>query len=370
MTTSTASVLLLTLGCGIALGWLLREYVGRTVWRRQDELSGRIGTLVDPLRNALDELTEHIDLVEQNRTQSYAGLREQVAGMQRTSELLSERTGQLVAALRSPQTRGRWGEIQLERVVELSGMARYCDFDTQIEIDGRRPDLVVRLSGDRRIVVDAKVPFDAYLDAIQAEQPAERTRHRARHAQALRGHVDQLAAKRYWAAFDRVPEFVVLFLPGDAFLDAALSTDAGLLDHAFGRNVILATPTTLIALLRTIAHGWRQQALSENAATIQRLGRELYERIGVVGRDLDRLGSQLGKSVDAFNRVVVATDDRVLATARELAGLELFESPVSPTRRVTRRPVSGGPDPSTPAEHNTDNSANSRSTTGADDEIR
>ena len=370
MTTSTASVLLVALGCGIALGWLLHEFVGHAIRRQQDDLGGQVGALVDPLRTALDELTEHIDLVEHNRTQSYAGLREQVAGMQRTSQLLSDRTGQLVAALRSPQVRGRWGEIQLERVVELSGMARHCDFDTQVGVDGRRPDLVVRLAGDRRIVVDAKVPLDAYLDAMQSEDPRERSAHRARHAKALRAHVDQLSGKQYWTAFTPSPEFVVLFLPGDPFLDLALAADAALLEHAFGRNVILATPTTLIALLRTIAHGWQQQALTEEAATIQRLGRELYERVGAAGRQLDRLGGHLGKAVETFNQTVATVDTRVLATARELAELEPFGTAPPRPRGVELRPSAVGHSSDTTVDDDSHDATDSRSNLGGNDAIR
>lgn len=309
--------------------------------------SHAIGAMVDPLREAVGALEQHIQQVEHHRINAYSSLREQVAGMQRTSYQLTSQTGQLVAALRAPQVRGRWGEIQLERVVELAGMTRHCDFDTQVTRatrgDGERvgvvrPDLVVHLAGDRQIVVDAKVPFTAYLDATTTDDPDVRAELLTRHAKHLRVHIDQLADKAYWAAFEPSPEFVVLFVPGDPFLDAALTTDSGLLEYAFGRNVILATPTTLIALLRTVAFGWRQEALSRDMATIQQLGRELYTRLGMTGRHLDRLGAQLGKAVDAFNYTVASVESRVMVTARKLHDLEIAEQEVPAIQRVDSRP--------------------------------
>lgn len=301
-----------------------------------------VGGLVDPLREALGALDHQLRRVEHNRIDAYSGLREQVAGMQQISHQLSVQTGQLVSALRAPQVRGRWGEIQLERVVELAGMSRHCDFDTQVTRAGRdagvRPDLVVRLAGERQIVVDAKVPLTAYLDATGCEDPRARTDHLARHAKHLRGHVDQLSDKNYWAAFEQSPEFVVLFVPGDPFLDAALTADAGLLEYAFGRNVILATPTTLIALLRTVAYGWRQEALSRDVATIQQLGRELYARLNTTGSHLDRLGAQLGKAVEAFNQTVATVESRVMVTARRLHDLDIGDREVTAIRHIESWP--------------------------------
>jgi DNA recombination protein RmuC len=311
--------------------------------------SHAVGAMVEPLRAAVGALNEHIQQMERQRLTAYSGLREQVANMQRTSHRLTGQTGQLVAALRAPQVRGRWGEIQLERVVELAGMTRHCDFGTQVTRTGRdegdrtvRPDLVVRLSGGRHIVVDAKVPFAAYLDACGTDDPDVRAELLTRHAKHLRAHVDQLSDKAYWAAFDPAPEFVVLFVPGDPFLDAALTTDSELLEYAFGRNVILATPTTLIALLRTIAFGWRQEALSRDMATVQRLGRELYHRLGMTGKHLDRLGTQLGRAVEAFNYTVASVESRVMVTARKLHDLEIAEQEVPAIGRVDSRPRTVG----------------------------
>jgi len=251
--------------------------------------------------------------------------------MHRTSELLTSQTTQLVTALRAPQVRGRWGELQLERVVELAGMVEHCDFSTQVSgvaerSDGTavvRPDLVVRLAGGRRVVVDAKVPFLAYLEATEATGDAEHRALLQRHAKALRAHVDALSAKTYWQAFDPCPEFVVLFVPGDPFLEAALTADPQLLEHAFAANVVIATPTTLIALLRTVAHSWRQESLSRDAVAIHALGRELYTRLATVGGHLDKLGSQLGRAVDSFNSTVSSMESRVLVTARKLGELQV-----------------------------------------------
>jgi DNA recombination protein RmuC len=358
MTASMLFALLLVFCAGAGLGWLghaaragqraataearlaalrdneqlLRQSLGAASADAARHNSQAIGTLVEPLREALGSLNQHIQQVEHHRINAYSGLREQVAGMQRISQQLSTQTGELVSALRAPQVRGRWGEIQLERVVELAGMAKHCDFDTQVTASGRdgliRPDLVVRLAGDRQLVVDAKVPLTAYLDATGETDPRRRTDHLARHAKHLRAHVDQLAGKAYWEAFDPSPEFVILFIPGDPFLDAALTADSGLLEYAFGRNVILATPTTLIALLRTVAFGWRQEALSRDMATVQQLGRELYTRLSTTGSHLDKLGTQLGKAVDAFNHTVASIESRVMVTARRLHDLDIGDRAV------------------------------------------
>ncbi|UGT65403.1 DNA recombination protein RmuC [Nocardia gipuzkoensis] len=375
MTAPMLVALLLVFAAGLGLGWLghtaraghrataaearlavaadnerlLRQSLSAANEDAARRHSHAVGAMVEPLRAAVGALNEHIQQVERQRINAYSGLREQVASMQRTSHQLTGQTGQLVAALRAPQVRGRWGEIQLERVVELAGMTRHCDFQTQVHRTGRgeddrtvRPDLVVRLAGARHIVVDAKVPFAAYLDACGTDDPDVRAELLTRHAKHLRAHVDQLSDKAYWAAFEPTPEFVVLFVPGDPFLDAALTTDSELLEYAFGRNVILATPTTLIALLRTIAFGWRQEALSEDMATVQRLGRELYHRLGMTGKHLDRLGAQLGKAVEAFNYTVASVESRVMVTARKLHDLEIAEQDVPTIGRVDSLPRAVG----------------------------
>ena len=316
--------------------------------RQSGAIGAEVAGIVGPLRDAVGALAQHIATVETSRVDAYAGLREQVDGMHRTSALLTSQTTQLVTALRAPQVRGRWGELQLERVVELAGMVEHCDFDTQVStvIDGPdgairvRPDLVVRLANDRNVVVDAKVPFAAYLEAAESTDDAQRHALLAKHARALRAHVDALSAKTYWKAFDPSPEFVVLFVPGDPFLEAALSADPALLEHAFTRNVVLATPTTLIALLRTVAHTWRQESLSRDAAEIHALGRELHGRLVTVGTHLDKLGSQLGRAVESFNATVSSMESRVLVTARKLGDLQVSGVEVpepTPIDRLPRR---------------------------------
>jgi len=365
----TAFGLLVALGIGAVVGWLLhasrmgdravraeaqlaalREHEGMlrqslsavnedSARRHSTVIGQQVSHLVEPLHDAVDALSEHVRQVEHNRIRAYAGLSEQVTGMHRASMHLSTQTSQLVTALRAPQIRGRWGEIQLERVVELAGMLKHCDFDTQVSKDGIRPDMIVRLAGGRQIVVDAKVPFAAYLDAAQDDAPGAREKNLRRHAKQLRTHIDQLADKAYWEAFEPTPEFVVLFVPGDPFLDAALTSDTGLLEYAFGRNVILATPTTLVALLRTVAYTWKQESLAEDAARIQQLGRELYTRIGVVSTHLDKLGANLGKAVDSFNSTVGSVDSRVSVTARKLHELELFDAEPVTIGRVDGHPT-------------------------------
>jgi DNA recombination protein RmuC len=221
--------------------------------------------------------------------------------------------------------RGRWGELQLRRAVELAGLVDRCDFSEQhpLSHDGAalRPDLVVHLAGRRSVVVDSKVPLDAFLDAAEADDPDEHAHHLDRHARQLRQHVDALGAKRYWRALDQTPEFVVLFLPAEAFLSAALETDRSLLEYAAQRQVVLATPTTLIALLKTVAQGWSHEALADQAREIHRLGRELHERLASLGAHFDKLGRSLGSAVTSYNQAVGALEGRVLVSARRFTDL-------------------------------------------------
>ena len=283
-------------------------------------------SLAGSLAGSLEEVRRLLGDVEKGRAVSDTALREQVLAVSRSSELLRLETAQLTTALRAPQVRGRWGEVQLERIVEAAGMVEHVDFDTQRTVrtdDGgrQRPDLVVHLPGGKQVVVDAKAPLAAYLEAAQARDETGRDERLAAHARQLRAHVDALAAKRYWEQFDAAPEFVVCFLPVDAVLDAALRTDPALLERAFATNVVLATPSTLVALLRTVAYTWRQHALADNAEQICRLGGELYRRLRTMTGHLDRLGRSLGGAVGAYNQAVGSLETRVLTKARQLHDL-------------------------------------------------
>ena len=294
-----------------------------------------VGQLIAPLQESLRRYEERIAELERERIGAYAALRTQVGQMRDTSEQLRTETRQLVSALRAPQVRGRWGEHQLRRIVEAAGMLEHCDFSEQVTAgyEGRvlRPDMVVSLAGGKQVVVDAKAPFSAYLEAMEAQDEAVRLAKLDAHARHLRMHVDALAGKEYWAAFDPAPEFVVLFVPADPFLDAALQRDPTLLEHAFARNIVLATPATLVALLRTVAYAWRQEALARNAAEVHTLGKELYARLATMGGHIGKLGSALGTAVTSYNKAVGSLESRVLVTARKFADLgvaaEELESP-------------------------------------------
>jgi len=302
--------------------------------------------LIDPMTATLARVEGQLRSVEKDRESAYAGLREQVVAMHRSSQQLQSETRQLVSALRAPQVRGRWGELQLERIVQLAGMVEHCDFDTQVTGTGTggdadagvRPDMVVHLAGDKQIVVDAKVPFAAYLDAVESRDPQVHTERLAAHARQLRQHVDSLSAKSYWAAFEPSPEFVVLFVPGDPFLEAALQSDPSLLEHAFASNVVIATPTTLIALLRTVAYTWRQEALARNAAQVHQLGKELHSRLATMGNHVAKLGRSLDTAITSYNQTVSSLESRVLVTARKLTELRVADEELVAPGQVDRAP--------------------------------
>ncbi|HKD99164.1 MAG TPA: DNA recombination protein RmuC [Micromonosporaceae bacterium] len=282
-----------------------------------------LGQLIAPLQDTLSRYERRVADLERDRVDAYAELRTEVRTMSAVSGELRTETSQLVAALRAPQVRGRWGEHQLRRIVEAAGMLDHCDFDEQVtahtDAGMIRPDLVVHLAGGRHVVVDAKAPFDAYLSAMETRDEHTRAEHLMFHAKALRAHVDSLSAKRYWAGFESTPEFVVLFIPADPFLDVALQFDATLLEHAFAHDIVLATPATLVALLRTVAYTWRQEALASNALAVHALGRELYSRLSTMGGHLAKVGTSLGGAVTAYNRAVGSLESRVLVSARKLA---------------------------------------------------
>ena len=286
-----------------------------------------VASLVDPLHQQLTRVEGQLQSLEVERARASAELREQVTTVAAGSERLGRETRSLVDALRRPQARGRWGELQLRRVVEHAGMLDRCDFNEQVSVattDGvLRPDLVVRLAGGGCVVVDAKVTLAAYLEAWESEDAAVREQRMAAHARHLRQHVDSLADKAYWQQLGQTPEFVVLFVPGEAFLAPALEADPALLEHAMSRRVHLATPTTLLSLLRAVAYSWQQSQLTDNAQEVFAAGKELYARLSTFGGHVDKLGRSLGTAVADFNKTVGSLERTVLPSARRMAELGL-----------------------------------------------
>ena len=314
------------------------EATGELEQRRQ-----AVEHLVEPLRTTLAKVESQLQSLEVGRQQAYTALTEQVRALSQTQDRLHTETANLVTALRAPSVRGRWGEMQLRRVVEAAGMVRHCDFDEQVTATGpdgvHRPDLVVHLPGGKHLVVDAKVPLQAYLEAAEAPEADLRTKKLGDHAKRLRAHVDALSAKSYWEQFQPSPDMVVLFVPGEAFLAAAWEQDDGLFEYAAARRVLPASPTTLIALLQAVAYGWRQEALAENARAVCEVGRELYKRLATMGEHVAAVGRNLDRAVDAYNKQVGSLESRVLVSARRLADLEVGDGELAtadPIDKVTR----------------------------------
>ncbi len=293
--------------------------------RSQHELSERekaVENLVKPIREVMEKTEQQIRQMEKERESAYGSLTKHLETMTETQRLLQSETRNLVQALRRPEVRGQWGEMTLKRLAELAGMVEYCDFFEQEQVrteEGQalRPDMIVRMPDGRDIVVDAKTPLDAYLSAMEAVSDEDKQKALQRHARKVRERVRELATKAYWQQFKNTPDFVVLFIPGDQFLSAALDQDRKLLEDAMAEKVILATPTSFIALLRAVAYGWRQQALAENAEKIRKVGEELYGRLGTFADYLGKLGRSLDSSVGHFNKAIGSFDSRILPSARK-----------------------------------------------------
>jgi DNA recombination protein RmuC len=296
--------------------------------KAKSELNHRekaVEALVKPIQDALAASQKQISELEKSRSEAYGGIKNQLEAMQLSQKSLTQETQNLVNALRRPEVRGRWGEITLRRLVELAGMVEHCDFVEQVhtEISGQifRPDMVVRMPDQRQLVVDVKTPLDAYLTAAEAADDAQRQLGLTRHAKNLRAHIRMLSSKAYWEQFDDSPEFVILFIPGDQFLSAALNEEPDLIEYALSKQIILATPTSFVALLKAVAYGWRQLSLANNAQEIRVLAEELYGRLSTFVSHMNKVGRQLASSVENYNKAVGSLERSVLPSARKFVEL-------------------------------------------------
>ncbi len=341
------------------------ELAKATFAKHQEQAKGdlelrqkEVQQLVEPMKESLENYDRHVQEMERIREKAYGSLSQQVESLMTTQQRLQQETANLVKALRTPQVRGRWGEITLRRVAELAGMLKYCDFFEQESRDteqGRlRPDMIVKLPNERQIVVDAKAPLLAYLEALEAESEEKRANNLALHARQIQAHMNKLSEKTYWQQFQPTPEFVVLFIPGENFFSSALEQNPGLIEEGVSKGVILATPTTLISLLKAVAFGWRQETIAKNAEAISNLGKELYGRISTMAEHLERLGQNLERCVSTYNQVVGSFERRLLASARKFGELGItkrdgaqipYISPVEKTTRQITDPEPREPDP-------------------------
>ena len=304
-----------------------------TLERQQSEARGElekrekaVETMVKPIADSLKQVDEQVRVLEEKRSHAYGALSTQVASLLETQRALQTETGNLVKALREPQARGRWGEVQLRRVIEMAGMTEHCDFDEQVTVIGEerriRPDVVVKLPGEKQVDIDSKAPIVAYLEALEAADETTRNGRLLHHARQVRMHIDSLGSKRYWQQFEATPEFVVLFLPGEVFFRAAMDADPELIEYGVAQKVIIASPTTLIALLKAVAYGWNQKNLAESARKISEAGKMLYERLCSMTRHLEDLGRKLDSATNSYNSAVGSMQKRVFPVARKFAELD------------------------------------------------
>ena len=319
-----------------------------TAESRLNEKEKSFDEMVKPIKDILKQTEEQLKKLEADRQRTYGSISQYLQNMTETQHQLQSETRNLVQALRRPEVRGQWGELTLKRLAELAGLVEHCDFYEQESLSAAestmRPDMVIRMPDQRDIVVDAKTPLDAYLSATEQRNEAERKNHLTRHARQVRNRVKELSKKAYWSQFKNTPDFVVLFIPGDQFLSAALQQDQSLLEDALAQHVILATPTSLVALLRAIAFGWRQQASTENAETIRKLGEEMYSRLTTFVEHISKIGASLDKSVEHYNKAIGSLERQVFPNARKFKslGIETRKSmpEIEPIDKSTRKPTS------------------------------
>jgi DNA recombination protein RmuC len=311
---------------------LAEQNLGTQQEKAKRELSERekaVEALVKPIRDALEASQKQIAELEKSRSEAYGGIKSQLEEMQNSQKSLRQETQNLVNALRRPEVRGRWGEITLRRLVELAGMVEHCDFQEQVHSVGEgqiiRPDMVVRMPDKRELVVDVKTPLDAYLESVEADNDTQRKLGLERHAKNVHSHIRMLASKAYWDQFEESPEFVILFIPGDQFLSAALNERPDLIEYALSKQIILATPTSLVALLKAVAYGWRQLSLADNAKEIRVLAEDLHARLGAFVGHMNTMGRQLARSVENYNKAVGSLERSVLPGARKFVELGVHE---------------------------------------------
>jgi len=313
----------------------------------KDDLEKRqqaISKTVEPVSQTLKTFSERVNKIEARRIESEGGIKKELEKLSEMHLRLDQSTSSLVKALRAPQVRGQWGEMHLRRTVEMAGMINYCDFEEQSSIETdegqrQRPDMLIRLPNERRVVVDSKVPIAAYLDALETDSPESQSERMQAHARHLRTHIKDLSTKAYWSQFDNAPEFVVLFIPNEAIFSAALEEDPSLIELGVENKVILATPTTLIALLKAVAYGWQQEAITREAKEIAALGREIYDRLSVVIGHFVKLGKSIDQSVGNYNKAMNSVDSRLMVTARKFESLESASTETLPEiNQIEKRP--------------------------------